>query len=142
MVHEEAQARCDQDSEDAGVPGFLHLPMPRNEMENQIYFDLISHQAVPAWLDILEVLPRTSPRSWMYKDGSPVSWFNWNAGEPNNYRGTNETEVQIFAADDRYSSTIYGKWNDMSPTNSLVLCTYFLPAGAETDCTWLHDFED
>ena len=57
MRHGEAQARCDQDSEDAGVHGFLHLPMSRNAAENEIYFDIISQQASPAWLDIIEVNP-------------------------------------------------------------------------------------
>ena len=53
--------------------------MPRNEAENQIYFDLISIRGhgPRVWLDIVEVQPRTSPRSWVYKDGSPVTWFNW-----------------------------------------------------------------
>ena len=139
MRHGEAQARCDQDSEDAGVPGFLHLPMPRNEAENQIYFDIISQDDIitsdKAWLDIVEVQPRTSPRSWVYKDGSPVTWFNWSSGEPNNANG-HETEVDMADHD--------GKWIDHYGWDShrRAVCTYFLPAGAENDCSWLHEFEN
>ena len=145
MRHGEAQARCDQDSEDAGVPGFLHLPMPRNEAENEIYFDIISQQTSPAWLDIVEVDPLspTSPRTWAYKDGSPVTWVNWKSGEPNNYRGGvpgKEPQVQMYSADD--TGRLNGKWNDQYSANRLVVCTYFLPAGAENNCTWLHEFED
>ena len=148
MRHAEAQARCDQDSVDASAPGFLHLPMPRNEVENRIYYDIIRYangaqygtQAVPAWLDIVEVQPPTYPRSWVYKDGSPVTWFNWNSGEPNNFAGKKETQVQMYSAHN--SEAFRGKWNDIDPSDNLVVCTYFLPAGAENDCTWLHEFED
>ena len=52
---------------DAAVSGFLSLPMPRSEAENQIYFDLIrpGRQAgTAAFLDITEILPVTNPRSW------------------------------------------------------------------------------
>ena len=144
MGHKDAQARCDQDSEDAGVPGFLHLPMPRNAAENEIYFNIISKQPSPAWLDIVEVNPTspTSPRSWVFKDGSPVTWVNWNKNEPNNYKGGvpgKEPQVQMYSAGD---NGINGKWNDQYNSARLVVCTYFLPAGAENDCTWLHEFED
>ena len=149
MKREEAQARCDQDSEEAGVPGFLHLPMPRNEVENQIYSDIIRYadgtqsfgkptQKGVAWLDIVEVQPRTTPRSWVYKDGSPVTWFNWSGPEPNNWGGK-ETEVQMYQDPEVYR----GEWNDCpKDLDNLVVCTYFLPEGAENDCTWLHEFED
>ena len=159
MKHGDARARCDQDSEDAGVPGFLHLPMPRNAAENEIYYDIISQHDIitgyndVAWLDIVEVQPPTSPRTWVYKDGSPVTWFNWHSGEPNNYRGgkpNNEPNIQMFSAPAN-SEAARGtshkrtgrKWNDRNPANlSLGVCTYFLPAGAENDCAWLHEFED
>ena len=132
VKHRQAQAKCDQDSADAAVSGFLHLPMPRNEVENQIYLDIIRQQTSPAWLDIVEVQPKTSPRTWVYKDGSPVTWFNWKSSEPNNVRGI-ETEVEMEAT---------GKWNDHHQVGRPAVCTYFLPAGAENECTWLHEFED
>ena len=137
MNHTRARAACNQDSEDAGFAGFLHLPMPRNEAENQIYFDIISGTERHAWLDIVEVMPRTSPRTWVYKDGSPVTWFNWKSGEPNNYRNTNETEVMMLN-----NENFPGQWNDQYNSNRLSVCTYFLPAGAENDCTWLSEFEN
>ena len=138
MEYYEAQVKCDQDSEEADVPGFLHLPIPRNEEENQIYFDLIriKGNGPRVWLDIVEVEPITSPRSWVYGDGSPVTWFNWAPGEPNNTNATLATVVEMADHD--------GKWNDHSHWDNARrgFCTYFLPARAENDCTWLHEFED
>ena len=135
MTHEEAQTRCNQHSDEAGFSGFLHLPMPRNEKENQIYFDIIKSQEQNAWLDIAEVQPPTSPRSWVYKDGSAVTWTNWESGEPNNWRGDLETQADMKSTN--------GKWNDSNPSddNRRAVCTYFLPAGSEKNCPWLYDYE-
>ena len=134
MTNAQARAVCDQDSEDADVAGFLHLPMPRNDLENQIYFGIIAGEERGTWLDIHEVIPRTSPRTWVYKDGSPVTWVNWAPGEPNDYRNSNETDAEMLFTN--------GKWNDQRMYNTFAVCTYFLPAGVENDCTWLHDFEN
>ena len=135
MTYEEAQTLCNQHSDEAGFSGFLHLPMPRNEKENQIYFDIIKRDEPNVWLDIAEVQPPTSPRSWAYKDGSAATWTNWNCGEPNNYGGDSETQADM--------KPDMGKWNDAPPSynNRLVVCTYFLPAGSEKNCPWLYDYE-
>ena len=134
MTHEEAQTLCDQHSDEAGFSGFLHLPMPRNEKENQIYLDIIKSEEQNAWLDIAEVQPPTSPRSWVYKDGSAVTWTNWKSGEPNNNKGLSETQAEMWLEN--------GEWNDAPPSyNNSVVCTYFLPSGSEKNCPWLYDYE-
>ena len=48
--------------------------------------------------------------TWVWSDGSPVTYTNWNTGEPNN-SGGNEDCGQIL-----YSPT--GKWNDSSCSSS------------------------
>ena len=135
MTHEEAQTRCNQHSDEAGFSGFLHLPMPRNEKENQIYFDIIKSEEQYVWLDIAEVQPSTSPRSWVYKDGLAATWTNWNSGEPNNYGGSSETQAEMQPDN--------GKWNDAIPSyiNRRAVCTYFLPSGSEKKCPWLYDYD-
>ena len=136
MTHEEAQTLCDQHSDEAGFSGFLHLPMPRNEKENQIYLDIIKSEEQNAWLDIAEVQPPTSPRSWVYKDGSAATWTNWESGEPNNWNGDLETQADMKSTN--------GKWTDAPPSyccNRRAVCTYFLPAGSEEKCPWLYDYE-
>lgn len=57
----DGRARFDQDSDDAGVSGFLSLPVPKSDAENQIYYDIVSGGLT--YLDIVEVLPITNPRS-------------------------------------------------------------------------------
>ena len=107
------------------------MPMPRNDAENQIYYDIVSGGL--AYLDIVEVLPNTSPRSWVYRDGSPVTYFKWASGEPN--YPDREHNVEI--------SWVGSSWNNLPATaTKLIVCTYSLPAGAQNTCPWLNDFED
>ena len=128
---------------DAAVSGFLSLPMPRSEAENQIYFDLIrpGRQAgTAAFLDITEILPVTNPRSWVYRDGSPVTWFNWwSPVEPNN--PTFEHNIEIGW---EYAGTDYfEQWNDVPDIRDRkAVCVYYMPAGAQNICPWLNDYED
>ena len=141
LNHAEAQASCDQDSVAAGFldVGFLNLPMPRSSAENQIYLDLFNPKHM--WLDIVEVMPRTSPRKWVFRDGTPVTWFNWSPGNPDNFDDRNENAIMM------YGKTMEGfeaaEWNDSNEENIRgVACTYFLPAGAEKTCTWLREFQN
>ena len=128
---------------DAAVSGFLSLPMPRSEAENQIYFDLIrpGRQAgTAAFLDVTEILPVTNPRSWVYRDGSPVTWFNWWTPDEPNYP-TFENNIEIGW---EYAFTDYfEKWNDVPDIRDRKsICVYYLPAGAQNTCSWLYDYED
>ena len=136
----DGRARCDQDSDEAGVPGFLSFPMPKSHFENQIYYDIVSssygilssHAYDTAYLDIVEVLPITNPRSWVYRDGSPATYLNWDPDQPNN--PSTEHNVQI-----GWDQT--SKWNNLLSTSlKPIVCTYSLPAGAQNTCPWLYDF--
>ena len=141
MNFAEGRARCDQDSADASVSGFLHMPMPRSEAEQQIYFDLVKDRPSSTFLDITEVFPKTNPRTWALKDGSLATWFNWLAGEPND-SGNGEPNVELLR-DWGPGGDRLGNWNDLPgnlPRN--IVCSYFLPAGAENNCPWLTDFQD
>lgn len=137
MTIAEGRARCDQDSEDvaagdASVFGFLHFPMPRNDAENQLFYDILGG----GFLDITEILPSTSPRSWVYRDGSPVTWFKWFTGEPNHPNKERHVEMFNGRLNKRYWNDIDGNYPGHQRN---VNCIYFLPAGAEKICPWLQD---
>ena len=122
---------------DAVGSGFLSLPMPRSIEENQLYYELTKS----ALLDIVEVLPVTSPRSWVYRDGSPVTWFNWADGEPSSPSKAHYVEFGFKTPTKDHGA----RWNDVTGPSSRprrIVCTYFLPAGAELVCPWLNDFQD
>ena len=77
-THNIAQARnlCKQDA------SFLTLPMPRDEEQNDYYFDLVGgKQKHDMWLGFSDELKEGT---WIGEDGEPVTWFKWGPGEPNN----------------------------------------------------------
>ena len=116
--------------------------MPRTEAENQIYYDLIKRFGLwsPAFLDITEVLPVTSPRSWVFRDGSPVTWFNWAPNEPNN---DNHVENHVEIGWKWFGGDYQEKWNDMSDMrDGKAVCVYYMPPGAQNICPWLNDYGD
>ena len=132
-----ARATCDEDSIAAGAPGFLHLPMPRNDAENEIYLDIVQQRV--AWLDITEVRGTEpgEPRSYVYRDGSPVTYFNWEPNEPNSRA---DNYVEIFG---RFGGSTDGQWNDnVEWVRMHTICTYLLEAGAENTCTWLTELQN
>ena len=132
MNFAEGRVRCDADSDAVGVSGFLSMPVPRSDAENQIYFDIIS--SGNAYLDIVEVLPITNPRSWVYRDGSPATYLPWSPREPNG--PTYEHNVE-------FGWSGLNTWNDLGDNRrNWVVCTYSLPAGAENTCPWINDFDD
>ena len=143
----EAKSWCESDSskfvakEHRSNPRFLSLPRPKNQDENDLYFDVFHSQAWADideddryWLDISEELPATNPRKWVYGDGTPVSWTNWKDGEPNDHGDVGEPLVEVDP--NRF-------WNDVKDTTMhKFLCAYYLPVGAEKTCPWLFDYED
>lgn len=145
MNFEDGRARCNQDSEDASASGFLHMPMPRSDAENQIYIDLIESSLATSanshrntFLGITEVYPQTSPRSWVLEDGSPATHFNWHPNEPNDLN----TEPFVLLHPPS------GTWNDIGGTRPngtqhqlKIVCSYYLPAEAQGLCPWLSDFQ-
>ena len=49
----------------------------------------------------LSTLSTTSSLSFVWSDGSPVSYTNWNSGEPNNFYGQ-ENCVEMNALNSKY----------------------------------------
>ena len=77
-THNIAQARnlCEQDA------SFLTLPMPRNEEQNDFYYNLVGgKQEHDMWLDFSDELQEGK---WVDAHGEPVTWFKWWSHEPNN----------------------------------------------------------
>ena len=149
MEFNDAHVKCDQDSIDAvGIRsnnnGFLHLPMPRNDVEKQEYeyifewfydsgyWSWTEYSYLSVWLDIS--MPETLPRSWVYKDGSLVEWFNWGSGRP--FQSNQQDGQEVFV-----TMTEAGNWIDTIEFTELnqAICTVVLQAGAENVCTWLSD---
>ena len=59
--------------------------MPRDEEQNNYYFDLVGgKQKHDMWLGFSDELKEGT---WIGEDGEPVTWFKWGAGEPNNAHG-------------------------------------------------------
>ena len=118
---------------DDAVSGFLHLPMPKDLAENRLYASLPSKTYVNSrWSDITR-----GSDGWVYRDGSPVSWFNWWAdGKFTEEYSPENVETAVEISED-------GTWEDTEPRyGRQITCSYFLPAGSETICPWLKDFED
>lgn len=149
MNLQSARAKCKLDSEavangDDKISDFLHLPIPRSKNENQIYFDLVPNSPQSRyWLDIVEVLPQTSPRTWEDRYGESISYFQWAAGEPNNHLG--HQEIYVHAYSEKNGARWNGRWNDAGPespgTDFIAVCCYFLEAGAEDICPWLTNYQ-
>ena len=129
MSFEQGRVLCDADSDAVGASGFLSMPVPRNDAENRIWFDIVSRRTT--YLDIVEVLPVRNPRQWVYRDGSPATYLPWSRGEPNG--PTYEHNVE-------FGWSGLNTWNDLGDNRrNWVVCTYSLPAGAENTCPWLND---
>ena len=140
MNHTNARERCDNDSQEAAdgddaVSGFLHLPMPRDLAENRLYASLPYSTRPPStsrWADITQ----DGPNGWVFRDGSPVSWFSW-------WVDGEHTEGYSSDIIDAAVAIDWGEWIDTAPRfGRTVTCSYFLPAGSETICPWLRDFEE
>ena len=91
MHFEPARQQCTQESADAAthlgdqtVKGFLHLPMPKNDAENELYIGLPyesflvqNHHVIAIdqiWTDITRV---GNTDEWEYPDGTSPSFFDW-----------------------------------------------------------------
>ena len=127
--------------------------MPKNDDENQIYTDILKDQSKTwkhqrAWLDITEKVKTSElsnseqpnlERSWIFRDGTPVTWFKWGKGEPSNPKTEHRVEIRVKDSPENLPAV----WNDLNErrTDRLTICTYLLPADSEKHCSWLKDFE-
>ena len=146
------RAKCEEDSNKvSSVSDFLHLPMPQNEDENKIYHDIVKDYATHVYLDITEVEPQTTPRSWELKNGTSATWFNWLTPPRNITVGKGKPYIRMLR--DTQGGMNNGNWLETGPQwNSMTgeydypladtVCTYFLPAYSIDYCPWLIDFVD
>ena len=84
----DAENQCKNDAD------FLHLPVPRNEEENDFYYDLMASKiriganfvssTGGMWLGITD---EESEGTWYSLDGggyTAIGWSNWDSAYPNN----------------------------------------------------------
>ena len=134
---------------DDAYTGLLHLPMPRNEAENKIYFNLFKEiisifvADFRPWLGIINgQIGFNSIRSWYYLDESPVTWTNWGPNETSYDFGDEEVESTINVEEGNVIMGKDGYWYKKPPNYERpIFCTHFLPAAAENFCPWLRDFD-
>ena len=68
---------------------FSSFPNATKWSWNQLFYEI--HDNI--FLYITEIQLSTSPWSWIYRDGSPVTWFKWLTGQPSHQ--TNEMHVFV-----------------------------------------------
>ena len=68
------------------------LPVPRSIEENNFFGKLAREKNRYIWLGINDI---TKDGEFVDLDGIPISFQNWNKGEPNNYMGKDEDAVVL-----------------------------------------------
>nr|XP_025043928.1 mannose-binding protein-like [Pelodiscus sinensis] len=88
------------------------LSCPRNEAENAALKEVVKTESNRAYLGLTDM---QTEGKFVYLNGEPVAYTNWNSGEPNDQ--DNEDCVLIY--DD-------GKWNDLdcSTAEILIICEF------------------
>uniref|UniRef100_K7FW02 C-type lectin domain-containing protein n=1 Tax=Pelodiscus sinensis TaxID=13735 RepID=K7FW02_PELSI len=88
------------------------LSCPRNEAENAALQEVMKKESNGAYLGLTDM---QTEGKFVYLNGEPVAYTNWNSGEPNDQ--DNEDCVLIY--DD-------GKWNDLdcSTAEILIICEF------------------
>ena len=120
-THNIARARklCEKDA------SFLTLPMPRNEEQNDYYFNLVGGgpQTSDMWLGFSDEL---NEGTWLDANDEPVTWFKWGPGEPNNAhanigsaQGEHYVEMDLSGYSGYSSKSNLKNWNDIWFTTTL-----------------------
>ena len=97
------------------------LPVPRSDEENKFVADMNYHE--DTWLGINDI---AIEGTWVDNDGNPITYSNWDAGEPNN--SNNEDLAHIRGHPDKYPT-----WNDDNEATrgsgyiKSVVCIYKIP---------------
>ena len=93
--------------------------MPRNEEQNDYYFNLVGGgpQTSDMWLDFSD---EVDEGIWLDAYGEPVTWFKWGHSEPNNAnsggkagQGEHWVEMDLSGYDFSSSQSNLKKWNDI-----------------------------
>ena len=101
-----AKSTCEQDG--------AALLVPKSIEENN-FFAFVEHSGlnVKIWLGINDI---DTEGEFVDSKGNPITFQNWNVGEPNNFR--DEDAVEILSHN--------GKWNDDSVNDqAIALCVFY-----------------
>ena len=127
--------------------------MPRNEEQNDYYFNLVGgQQTSDMWLDFSDVV---NEGIWLDAYFEPVTWFKWGPREPNNYQGIS-AQGEHWVEMDLVTTRNLKNWNDMlfsttdKPHNcsgrrkrrngerldcyndNIAVCTFVVPKNSDT----------
>ena len=119
----EARALCKADG------SYVHLPIPKSLEQNSFYYNLVGRQSSwDLWLGISDELQEGI---WIADDGSgPITYTNWNRGEPNNVFGGTEHwgEMDLLTAGwNDYVAASDPKERLNTSNENKVICTFVLP---------------
>ncbi len=96
-----------------------HLPSINSAAENSFIANALGGGS--AWIGLNDV---ASEGNFVWENGDPVTYTNWNTGEPNNY-GTGEDYTEILSS---------GLWNDL-PADAYKWAIMELPCSGAQTCT-------
>lgn len=102
LYHPEARAWVD--AEAVCVAASSHLAIITNATQNALVLSLIG-TIDPAFLGATDVV---TEGTFLWTDGTALSFTNFAAGEPNNGAGTHEEDCLVMRVD----STLAGEWDD------------------------------
>ena len=96
------------------------LPVPRSTEENEYFGTIGRNHDKHIWLGINDIV---NEGEFVDNDGLPISFQNWNTGQPDNVG--NEDAVELQSSEDH---SIGFKWNDIreSSGNAAPLCVFYL----------------
>ena len=78
-----------------------------NNEENDLVASISGSQY--AWIGIRR--NETNKNTWIFPSGKSATYFNWNSGEPNNYKGRNEDCTMMYSSNHQTVS-VRKRWND------------------------------
>jgi Lectin C-type domain/Domain of Unknown Function (DUF1080) len=104
-----------------------HLAVVKSEEENRFLMSLMkTHGVTVVWLGATD---ERVERTWVWVDGEPLRYSNWNPGQPNNKQGQEHFVVMIAGSSVAISRGVQdGKWHDQ-PNDSVQWAPGFI-------CQW------
>ena len=94
------------------------LPVPKSMEENKYFGSIGRNHSKHIWLGINDI---ANEGEFVDNDGVPITFQNWNTGQPSNSHNEDAVELQSVQTDDF-------KWNDLGIKNDkpAPLCVFFL----------------